>query len=101
MDRTLKWKKRTGNTFPDRCSILLDFVRRRDGSSPKRDDLKPLAHPYAVLSYDYWASRFGRDPKVIGRTFHIGNDIYQIIGVGPERFTGIEPGTVVDIFSPQ
>ena len=64
------------------------------------DDLKPGAHPYAVLSYDYWTSRFGRDPKVIGRTFRIGNDLYEIIGVGPERFTGTEPGTVIDIFIP-
>jgi predicted permease len=64
------------------------------------DDLKPGAHPYAVLSYDYWTNRFGRDPKVIGRTFRIGNDLYEIIGVGPERFTGTEPGTVIDIFLP-
>jgi predicted permease len=64
------------------------------------DDSKPGAHPYAVLSYDYWTSRFGRDPKVIGRTFRIGNDLYEIIGVGPERFTGTEPGTVIDIFIP-
>ena len=66
----------------------------------QREDSKPRAHPYAVLSYDYWTSRFGRDPKVIGRIFRIGNDLYQIIGVGPERFTGIEPGTVIDIFIP-
>ncbi len=64
------------------------------------DDLKPGAHPYAVLSYDYWTRRFGRDPKVVGRTFRIGNDLYEIIGVGPERFTGTEPGTVIDIFIP-
>ncbi len=64
------------------------------------DDSKPGAHPYAVLSYDYWTSRFGRDPKVIGRTFRIGNDLYEIVGVGPERFTGTEPGTVTDIFIP-
>ena len=64
------------------------------------DDLKPGAHPYAVLSYDYWTSRFGGDPKVIGRTFRIGNDLYEIVGVGPERFTGTEPGTVIDIFLP-
>ncbi|MGC9997438.1 MAG: ABC transporter permease [Terriglobia bacterium] len=64
------------------------------------DDSKPGAHPHAVLSYDYWTSRFGRDPKVIGRTFRIGNDLYEIIGVGPERFTGTEPGTVIDIFIP-
>ncbi|MGH9612487.1 MAG: ABC transporter permease, partial [Bryobacteraceae bacterium] len=38
------------------------------------DDLKPHAHPYAVLSYDYWTRRFGRDPKVIGRGFRMGND---------------------------
>jgi predicted permease len=62
--------------------------------------LKPGAHPYAVLSYDYWTSRFGGDPKVIGRTFRIGNDLYEILGVGPERFTGTEPGTVIDIFIP-
>ena len=64
------------------------------------DDLKPGAHPYAVLSYDYWTSRFGRDSKVIGRTFRMGDDLYEIVGVGPERFTGTEPGTVIDIFLP-
>ena len=64
------------------------------------DDLKPRAHPYAVLSYDYWTSRFSRDPKVIGRTFRMDDDLYQIVGVGPEEFTGTEPGTAVDIFLP-
>jgi predicted permease len=66
----------------------------------REDDLKPHAHPYAVLSYDYWTSRFGRDPKVIGRTFRMGNDLYEVVGVGPEGFTGTEPGTAIDIFLP-
>jgi len=30
----------------------------------------------------------------------MGNDLYQIIGVGPEGFTGTEPGTFTDIFIP-
>ena len=64
------------------------------------DDLKPGAHPYAVLSYDYWARRFVRDPNVVGRTMRIGDTLYQIVGVGPERFTGTETGTVTDIFLP-
>ena len=64
------------------------------------DDLKPHAHAYAVLSYDYWTSRFGRDPKVIGRTFRMDSDLYEIVGVGPEGFTGTEPGTAVDVFLP-
>jgi putative ABC transport system permease protein len=66
----------------------------------ENDDLKPGANPVAVISYDYWARRFGRDPKAVGRTFHLGNDIYQIIGVGPELFTGTETGTVTDVFLP-
>jgi predicted permease len=64
------------------------------------DDSTPHAHPYAVLSYDYWSSRFGRDPRVIGRTFRMGDDLYEIVGVGPEGFTGTEPGTAIDVFLP-
>ncbi len=64
------------------------------------DDLKPHAHPYAVLSYDYWTRRFGQDPKAVGRTFQMGDDLYEIVGVGPEPFTGTETGTVTDVFVP-
>jgi predicted permease len=64
------------------------------------DDSKPRAHPYAVLSYEYWTRRFGRDPKVVGRTFQMGSDFFQVVGVGPEHFTGTETGTVTDVFLP-
>lgn len=64
------------------------------------DDAKPGAHPYAVLSYDYWNRRFGRDPKAIGRTVRIGNDQYEIIGVSQEGFTGTDTGAMTDIFVP-
>jgi putative ABC transport system permease protein len=66
----------------------------------ENDDQKPGAHPYAVLSYDYWTHRFGQDPKAIGRKFRMGNDLYEIAGVASPRFTGTEPGTIVDIFVP-
>src|SRR6266567_1499053 len=66
----------------------------------ENDDLKPGAHPYAVLSHDYWTHRFGQDPKVIGRTFRMGNTLYEIAGVAEAPFTGTEPGTMVDIFVP-
>ena len=31
------------------------------------DDRGPGLDPYAVLSWDYWNHRFGRDPHVLGR----------------------------------
>jgi predicted permease len=64
----------------------------------EKDDLQPGVHPYAVLSHDYWSRRFGQDRKIIGRTFHLGNGIYEIIGVARAPFTGTETGTVTDIF---
>jgi predicted permease len=66
----------------------------------ENDDLKPGGHPYAVLSYDYWTHRFGQDPNVIGKTFRMGNELYEIVGVVEAPFTGTEPGTMVDIFVP-
>ena len=66
----------------------------------EKDDQVPGAHPYAVLSYDYWKRRFGRDPHVIGRTMRIGGQVFEIVGVGPESFTGTEPGIVTEIFLP-
>ncbi len=64
------------------------------------DDRAPGAAPYAVLSWDYWNHRFGRDPNVLGRSLHIDGQNFEIIGVGPRDFTGTEKGTVTDIFLP-
>ncbi len=55
---------------------------------------------YAVLSWDYWNHRFGRAPDVLGRSLHIGDQTFEIIGVGPRYFTGTEKGTVTDVFLP-
>jgi predicted permease len=64
------------------------------------DDVTPGAHPVAVISYDYWSRRFGRDAAVIGKTFRAGNQHFEIVGVAPRGFTGTEPGSVTDLFVP-
>jgi predicted permease len=66
----------------------------------EQDDTTPHAHPYAVISYDYWTRRFGRDPKAVGRTFRMDSGIYEIVGVGPKGFTGTQTGTATEIFVP-
>jgi predicted permease len=64
------------------------------------DDRGPGLAPYAVLSWDYWNHRFGCDPHVLGRSLHIDDQTFEIIGVGPREFTGTETGTVTDILLP-
>ena len=64
------------------------------------DDTTPGANPVAVISYDYWTRRFGRDPKVVGRTFRMGKNLYQIVGVIDGPFSGTETGSMTEIFLP-
>ncbi|MBS1832101.1 MAG: ABC transporter permease [Acidobacteria bacterium] len=39
-----------------------------------------------LLSYDYWNSRFGGDPSVIGRKVQLDGEPFTIIGVMPRTF---------------
>jgi predicted permease len=55
---------------------------------------------YAVLSWDYWSHRFGGDSSILGRPLRIGDKTFEVIGIGPPGFTGVEKGTVADIFVP-
>ena len=64
------------------------------------DDETPMGHAFAVLGYDFWLRRFSKDPGVVGRTFRMGNRVYEVVGVAEEKFTGTEPGVVVDVFVP-
>ena len=64
------------------------------------DDTTPGTHPYAVLSYDYWTRRFGRSPAALGRTFRVGNDLFEIVGVAEKSFYGTETGWAADVFVP-
>jgi predicted permease len=54
------------------------------------DDLVPGASPCAVLSYDYWRTRFGGSPSVVGSTIHINRRPYTVLGVAPVGFYGTE-----------
>jgi putative ABC transport system permease protein len=39
-----------------------------------------------VLGYDLWKRKFGRDPKVVGRTVEMSGRPYTIVGVMPAAF---------------
>ncbi|NNF27186.1 MAG: ABC transporter permease [Gemmatimonadetes bacterium] len=54
------------------------------------DEEAPGAHPVVVLSHGLFQRRFGSDPGVIGTTLHVGANPYEVIGVAPEGFAGVD-----------
>ena len=64
------------------------------------DDRTANGHPVVMLSDEYWASRFGREPSTIGRVITISGAPFTIIGVTPPGFFGIEVGTAARMFVP-
>jgi predicted permease len=41
-----------------------------------------------VLSYSFWQSRFGADPRALNATLIVNGEALTIVGVAPERFQG-------------
>jgi putative ABC transport system permease protein len=50
-------------------------------------DCRPDAPLVAVIGFNYWRSRFGGDPDVIGRAFLLSHRSAMVVGVMPPRFT--------------
>jgi predicted permease len=65
------------------------------------DEVAPGAHPVVVLSHGLWMRRFGGDPGVLGSTVAIGSAPYEIVGVAPEGFVGVDAlGSVPELWVP-
>jgi predicted permease len=64
------------------------------------DDKERGGSPVAVLSYDYWRTRFGSDPQIVGKTITVSNHTLTIIGVSQAGFDGVDIGYVPRIRVP-
>ena len=80
---TTTWRRPTSFMSPATCSRSSALSPRSAGCSSPLTTAAPVLSPYAVLSWDYWNHRFGRDPHVLGRSVHIGDQTFEIIGVVP------------------
>jgi predicted permease len=54
----------------------------------------------AVLSYDYWSTRFGRDPSIVNQPILVNGQTLNVAGVAPEGFDGTTRGTRAQVFVP-
>jgi putative ABC transport system permease protein len=49
-------------------------------------DNTPGIIPEVVISDGLWKSAFGADPRVLGKTLRLDNDVYRVVGVMPTGF---------------
>ena len=53
-------------------------------------DDQPGATPVVVLSASAWRSRFARDPSAVGSIVKISGRAFEVIGIVPETFRGLQ-----------
>jgi predicted permease len=84
----------TGAEHPERVEVLLASANYFDllgahaafgRTFDQRDEVTGIA-TVAVISDGLWQRGFGGDPRAIGRTLRIDEDVYEIIGVMPPSF---------------
>ncbi len=64
------------------------------------DDKSVGGHFVAVVSHDYWRTRFEQSPAVLNDTLIINGQAMTIVGVAPRGFKGTTLGQNPDVFVP-
>jgi putative ABC transport system permease protein len=65
-----------------------------------QDDRRGCAAPPAVLGYGFWQREYGGSPSAIGRTITLDGHPFDIVGVTPASFFGVEVGRAFDVAIP-
>lgn len=65
-----------------------------------RDDLPAGGASVAVLSHEYWLSRFSGDPAVLGASIVVNGQPVTVIGVAPRGFEGTTKGRRPAVYVP-
>ena len=67
----------------------------------RADDVsRPGGEPVIVVGYDYWQTRLGGDPSIVGRSLRVNDRMLTIVGVAPRRFQGTALGLNFDMWVP-
>ena len=64
------------------------------------DDQRGCNAPGVVISHGFWQREYGGDANVVGRKITLANRPFEIIGVTPASFYGLEVGRTFDLAVP-
>src|SRR5579863_149869 len=75
----------------DRIKVSLDMlpvfgVQPLMGRFFTAEEMQPGHDQVAILGYRLWQTRYGADPGILGKTIHLDEKPYTIVGVMPARF---------------
>ena len=64
------------------------------------DDRQGCGTSGAVLSHGFWQARYGGNPAVIGQSISLDGHPFEIVGITPPEFFGVEVGRRFDVAVP-
>jgi predicted permease len=64
------------------------------------EDRTPGERAVAVISHKLWQNRFGGDPDILGRAIKLNGHPFTIVGVAPEKHSGLIRGIASDLWVP-
>lgn len=64
------------------------------------EDAAEGAAPVVVLSHQFWIRQFAGDPAITSRTISLGGRPYQVVGVAPPGFRGLNQLYAADVWVP-
>ena len=64
------------------------------------DDQKGCAAPGIIISNEFWQREYGGDASVVGRKLAFADHSFEIVGVTPANFFGMEVGRSFDLSLP-
>ena len=75
-------------------------VRASRGRTIEPFDDRPSAPAVAVISYALWQRRFDSAADVVGREVSINGSDFQIVGVAPKGFRGLDLASPTELWAP-
>jgi putative ABC transport system permease protein len=64
------------------------------------EDQVPGRDAVVILGHSFWEQQFGSDPSIIGRRVQLSGIEFTVVGVAPQRFTGMNQFVRSDFYAP-
>jgi predicted permease len=70
------------------------------GRTISPDDDQVASAPVVVLTHGFWQRAFAGDPDVLGKSIAVNGEPFEVIGVAPRGFYGVDPRLTPDLIVP-